>query len=330
MVVTVQPPQRHGGPKLPMTSWISVRAAASLGWHVMFGFRLLGKETLPCFHMVGKGPSHYISAAIDRTTHLDIPAPRIIFFTFKRRGGLYFWSMVAATVGVLVNASAFIINDLGLSRYQLVPAVLIIVGWILMTTGQAFVLYSRLRLLYVNPCVLRPVFYMIVANAVLGPPADGRRAHRRQLPRARPHLREAGRLRNIILHLVAVNLLIVVLDIAILGLEYSGMYLLQTSYKAFVYSVRLKIEISILNRLVDFVRATRRVEFHDRAAKDLEREWTDTLQRTFAANQSVVAAAPGGAQAAVPSLPKAVHVPAAGPAQEYLQGEEAVTPFQAG
>ncbi|KAL8351371.1 hypothetical protein RB601_000595 [Gaeumannomyces tritici] len=244
--------------------------------------------------------------------------------------------MVAATVGVLVNASAFIINDLGLSRYQLVPAVLIIVGWILMTTGQAFVLYSRLRLLYVNPCVLRPVFYMIVANAVLGPPADGpstRRSRsrssscRRRSCRActcgaasasgaTKHLREAGRLRNIILHLVAVNLLIVVLDIAILGLEYSGMYLLQTSYKAFVYSVRLKIEISILNRLVDFVRATRRVEFHDRAAKDLEREWTDTLQRTFAANQSVVAAAPGGAQAAVPSLPKAVHVPAAGPAQE--------------
>ncbi|KAL8386960.1 hypothetical protein RB595_010265 [Gaeumannomyces hyphopodioides] len=277
----------------------------------------------------------------------------IILFTFRRRRGLYFWSMIAANVGVLVNATAFVVNDFGLSRHQLVPAVLIIVGWIPMTTGQAFVLYSRLHLLYVNPRVLRPVFVMIVADAVLGHlptavvliGANSPGPARFLVPYSvyekievtlfflqetvlsglylwrclrfwqHQRLREAGRLRNIILHLVAVNLLIVALDITILGLEYSGLYLLQTSYKAFVYSVKLKIEIGILNRLVDFVRATRGVEFHDRAAKDLEREWADTLQRAFAVNQSAVLGGSGGASV-VPSLPKAAHVLAPGLGQE--------------
>jgi hypothetical protein len=41
------------------------------------------------------------------------------------------------------------------------------------------------------------------------------------------------------------------LDITILGLEYSGLYVIQTAYKALVYSIKLKFEFSILNKLVD-------------------------------------------------------------------------------
>ncbi|KAK4101327.1 hypothetical protein N658DRAFT_426071 [Parathielavia hyrcaniae] len=61
----------------------------------------------------------------------------------------------------------------------------------------------------------------------------------------------SGKRRLLMAHLVVVNVLIVVLDITILGLEYAGLYAVQTAYKGFVYSVKLKLEFSILNRLVE-------------------------------------------------------------------------------
>lgn len=39
-----------------------------------------------------------------------------------------------------------------------------------------------------------------------------------------------------------------------MALEFAGLYFIQVSYKAFVYSAKLKCEIGILNRLVDFVK----------------------------------------------------------------------------
>lgn len=57
--------------------------------------------------------------------------------------------------------------------------------------------------------------------------------------------------RKLMVHLITVNAIIVILDITILGLEYAGLYDLQTAYKAIVYSIKLKLEFSILNRLVE-------------------------------------------------------------------------------
>jgi hypothetical protein len=60
--------------------------------------------------------------------------------------------------------------------------------------------------------------------------------------------------REVMTHLIYVNAIIVFLDLTILGLEYSGLYDIQTAYKALVYSVKLKLEFSILNRLVDLTK----------------------------------------------------------------------------
>jgi hypothetical protein len=57
--------------------------------------------------------------------------------------------------------------------------------------------------------------------------------------------------RKLMAHLILVNVIVVLLDITILGLEYANLYDLQTSYKGVVYSVKLKLEFSILNRLVE-------------------------------------------------------------------------------
>lgn len=43
------------------------------------------------------------------------------------------------------------------------------------------------------------------------------------------------------------------LDLTVLGLEYAGDYSVQTAWKGLVYSVKLKLEFSILNKLVELV-----------------------------------------------------------------------------
>lgn len=268
----------------------------------------------------------------------------IIFYTFRRRSGLYFWSLMISTIGVALNASAFVVNDNGLTTHRVIIALMIIGGWIPMTTGQAFVLYSRLHLLYIEPRILKLVLIMIITNAVIGhvPTAIvifGSNSNEPD-PFLLPYsiyekvevtifflqevvlsgmylfkclefwksqsMREARQIRNIIQHLVAVHLLIVALDITILCFEYKGLYVLQTSYKAFVYSVKLKMEISILNRLVDFVRVTRGVDF-DWVTREIEQEWHETLQRTVGNGRAATAVAATGTKPD-PDLEKACGV----------------------
>jgi hypothetical protein len=55
-------------------------------------------------------------------------------------------------------------------------------------------------------------------------------------------------------HLIAVNVLVISLDITILAFQYAGLYSIQTSWKTFAYSVKLKFEFDILHQLVDFAK----------------------------------------------------------------------------
>ena len=57
--------------------------------------------------------------------------------------------------------------------------------------------------------------------------------------------------RILLRHLIIVNAIVILLDAPILVFEYASYYVLQTSYKPMAYSVKLKLEFSILNRLVE-------------------------------------------------------------------------------
>ncbi|OJZ80317.1 hypothetical protein ASPFODRAFT_148037 [Aspergillus luchuensis CBS 106.47] len=63
--------------------------------------------------------------------------------------------------------------------------------------------------------------------------------------------REAAR--RLMLHLIIMNIIVILLDIAILVLQWAGWYASQTAVKGFIYSVKLKLEFDILNQLVAFV-----------------------------------------------------------------------------
>lgn len=60
--------------------------------------------------------------------------------------------------------------------------------------------------------------------------------------------------RRVLKHLIYVSIIVVILDLPTLAMQYTEMYALQTAYKGFVYSVKLKLEFSILNKLVDVSR----------------------------------------------------------------------------
>lgn len=53
--------------------------------------------------------------------------------------------------------------------------------------------------------------------------------------------------------LVLVNVVIIIMDIALLSMEYASQYLLQNIVKIAFYSIKLKLEFAILGRLVKFV-----------------------------------------------------------------------------
>ncbi|KAG8159286.1 hypothetical protein KVR01_010947 [Diaporthe batatas] len=239
----------------------------------------------------------FISLALYNVLELII----IIFTKFKKRRGLYFWSMLVATIGISFNAVGYLLKflhpNVGLAS-RLTYVSLVLVGWSSMITGQSVVLYSRLHLLLHNQRKLRFILGMIIFDAIVchipisvlfysvssenGAPfvmpysiyekvqlsvffvqeciisfvyiqESWKFLQARHLGFESSNKNIDGR--KIMYWLIFINVIIMTLDISILVLEFSGFYDLQTSWKALVYSVKLKLEFSILNKLIEVVKA---------------------------------------------------------------------------
>jgi hypothetical protein len=89
-----------------------------------------------------------------------------IFLTFKRRNGLYFWSMLVASVGIPVHSVAVLLRYFGLAP-NFIMCVITVIGWYAMVTGQAVVLYSRLHLVIRDDAKIRWVLIMIITNVCI-------------------------------------------------------------------------------------------------------------------------------------------------------------------
>lgn len=88
----------------------------------------------------------------------------LIFVTFHRWKGLYFWSLTIATVGTISYSIGLMIEYFGLAVLW-VGKIFDTGGWMVMVTGQSVVLYSRLGLILANPRILRAVKWMIIVDA---------------------------------------------------------------------------------------------------------------------------------------------------------------------
>ncbi|OJJ43526.1 hypothetical protein ASPZODRAFT_135983 [Penicilliopsis zonata CBS 506.65] len=213
-----------------------------------------------------------------------------IFSTFHVYRGLYFWSLlVSAGLGVLPQSLGLLLKYFELAPIA-APVTLSTAGWAIMVTGQSLVLYSRLHLVVQNRLVLRLVLGMIVFDAlVLQIPqivfsygAVFVASHgflyayniwakvqltgfflqeviistvfivqATRLLQAYP--RKSVRRTSLRYQLLAINSAIIVMDIALLVLEYLDLFILQTVLKTFFYMVKLKLEFAVLSRLVSMV-----------------------------------------------------------------------------
>jgi hypothetical protein len=162
---------------------------------------------------------------------------------------------------------------------------LLTLGWILMVPGQSFVLYSRLYLISPNLKLLRFIFWMIVTSAIClcvptvtlnlrqytKHPESYTRGYMvmekiqmtlftvQEIFISCVYLLETRKLMRVIFdgkarkwmwQLVVMNVLLLILDIALLTTEFLDLYMIQTTFKSLVYSFKLKIEFAVLSQIV--------------------------------------------------------------------------------
>lgn len=228
----------------------------------------------------------FTSIALYNAAELVILIP----FTFNRYSGLYFWAMLLSNVfGVIPHAIGYLLIFFRIGPLGLALTISTI-GFYLMVPGQSVVLYSRLHLVLQNSKVLRPVLYVIIIDTIIliipttvltfstayvGTVTIVRAYNvmerlqvawfcAQEFMISGIYIWEAVKLlrlmpekdhyRNRIMYeLLAINFLNILMDIALLVLEYIGLYGLQTTFKSAVYSVKLKLELAVLGRLVSLV-----------------------------------------------------------------------------
>ena len=73
----------------------------------------------------------------------------LVFTTFRRFAGLYFWSVLTATLGILVYSVGSMASYYNFAA-KVTGLTLRTLGWPAMITGQSFVLYSRLSVMFMG------------------------------------------------------------------------------------------------------------------------------------------------------------------------------------
>ncbi|CEI60695.1 hypothetical protein FVEN_g2639 [Fusarium venenatum] len=238
-----------------------------------------GKYTLEAIMVI-------ICATISLYNGIELLA--LIFTSSRRRSDLYFWSLTAASIGILPYAAGWLIRYLDIVGD--VPDMIINdIGWMLVTTGQALVLYSRLVLLVKNPTVLCFTKWMIIINAAIWHSAITvlifAIGHKQRLDRNAAYIRVEKvqmtvfcvqnfvlsgiylwkttkiirtkdpqyRTSRVLWHLVFINVLLILIDVALLAVGFTNNPLWQQGVKAVGYSVKLKLEFAILGKLSDYL-----------------------------------------------------------------------------
>jgi len=215
----------------------------------------------------------------------------LIFVTFNKRTGLYFWSLLFASGGILLHVLGFSLKFFQLCKNNYVDIVVITLGGVPMVIGQSLVLYSRLhlvvqdrrRILWILVMIIMGFFLFTIPPTILNFLANSRNP----TPFLEPfaiyekimlfgfateeciisglYLWETSKMLRLIKatrgkdvrrvweHLLLVNILVIVMDFTLIGIEFGGLYQIETTYKSALYSVKLKLEFAVLNQLRSLV-----------------------------------------------------------------------------
>lgn len=218
----------------------------------------------------------------------------LIFATFKKYRGAYFWSLLIASSAVIPYSLGFLFKfgNITVGSLRWLSVVLLTIGWYGMVTGQSFVLWSRLHLILEGERgrrTLQWTKWMIIVDAVvLHIPTtvltfgSNGELHTEAFARGYSVMEKIqmsgffvqevilssiyivatyrilqssirDNTKRLMWQLMAVNIIIIIMDVGLLGLEAASLYLLETLVKGVIYSVKLKLEFAILGQLVQFV-----------------------------------------------------------------------------
>ncbi|KAL6704092.1 hypothetical protein ACN47E_008755 [Coniothyrium glycines] len=214
-----------------------------------------------------------------------------IFRRFRSYKGVYFYSLIAASIGIIIHAFGYFIRNYDISDSAPLEITMACGGGMLMITGQSIVLWSRLHL--ISPGRRdRWLLIMIIADCIIVQGGATTLFAGSNSSNSAPWLKIYAKweifqvtwfviqeclisglyiYRTFILmrssadfrgpdtkrvfnHLVIVNIVVIALDITILAFQYAGLYEIQTSWKTLAYAIKLKLEFDILNQLVDFTK----------------------------------------------------------------------------
>lgn len=216
----------------------------------------------------------------------------LVCWTFHQWRGLYFWSLLISSIGIIPYVVGTILHI-----FDLVPLAVSLpighVGFICIVPVQSLILYSRLHLVFYHEKILRVMLFVIITvSIVLVVPNSVSMygsafktspswnysynvTERLQvtgfaiqelllslfyvysavlLLRISPEGK--SRVKRIMYELLWINTLTIVLDIAVVLIEHIYLYSLQVCLKVFVYSVKVKLELAVLGRLVELTNTT--------------------------------------------------------------------------
>ena len=88
-----------------------------------------------------------------------------LWFASRRRRGLYFWSVLLCSWGVLTQPLVILLVNFGIWKPNPGSITVIYLSWWILVIPQSFVLYSRLHL-FMKEAQLRWVLYLIVFNTI--------------------------------------------------------------------------------------------------------------------------------------------------------------------
>ncbi|KAJ5353220.1 hypothetical protein N7452_002194 [Penicillium brevicompactum] len=209
----------------------------------------------------------------------------LCFTTFKRYGGCYFWCLLISSFSIIPFGLGYLLIIYNIYS-NLFPVAMELVAWVGMVTGQSLVLWSRLHLVCHNPNVLRATLAMIIIDAIIfhvpGSVLElGSHSNKSDLFNTGfniferiqlvgfsiqeiilsiiyawegvrlLNLRPRGHYRGTLVQLLIVNIVMILMDAAVIGVQYSGLFDIHVTLKALVYSIKLKLEYAILGKLVD-------------------------------------------------------------------------------
>ncbi|KAI1406104.1 hypothetical protein F4819DRAFT_507654 [Hypoxylon fuscum] len=220
----------------------------------------------------------------------------LIFTMFQRRNTLYFWSMLISNIGISIHEIYATLQLFNLAP-DLPKALIASLAWLIMTTGQSIVLYSRLHLVMDNRRKLRWVLLMIAISFItlqlptttvfIGmqtTPANKRSAFSNAFnvlkviqlvvftiqeallsglyvyafrKTSQPmRMSKERKVRNLLRQMIGLFIVVVSLDFGLIVAELMELFQVQTTLKPVIYSIKLKVELLVLDNLANLVQSS--------------------------------------------------------------------------